>query len=87
MEAGWFVPHLPDLNLRNPLLATYLIQQAIWMTQTFQLDGWRVDTYKYCDPIFLNNLNAALEKEFPIHYFPGRSHGEYRSGGRLFLPK
>jgi neopullulanase len=65
MEGGWFVPHLPDLNLRNSLLATYLIQQAIWMTETFQLDGWRVDTYKYCDPIFLNNLNAALEKEFP----------------------
>ncbi len=65
MEAGWFVPHLPDLNLKNPLLATYLIQQAIWMTETFQLDGWRVDTYKYCDPAFLNNLNAALEKEFP----------------------
>ncbi|HEY4937290.1 MAG TPA: alpha-amylase family glycosyl hydrolase [Puia sp.] len=66
MEAGWFVPHLPDLNLRNHLLATYLIQQAIWMTQEFQLDGWRVDTYKYCDPIFMNNLNAALEKEFPL---------------------
>ncbi len=65
MEGGWFVPHLPDLNLRNPLLATFLIQQAIWMTQTFQLDGWRVDTYKYCDPLFLNNLNAALENEFP----------------------
>jgi neopullulanase len=65
MEAGWFEPHLPDLNLRNPLLATFLIQQAIWMTQTFQLDGWRVDTYKYCDPVFLNRLNDALEKEFP----------------------
>jgi neopullulanase len=65
MEAGWFVPHLPDLNLRNPLLSTYLIQQAIWMTETFQLDGWRVDTYKYCDPVFLNNLNDALAKEFP----------------------
>jgi glycosidase len=65
MEAGWFVPHLPDLNLRNPLLAVYLIQQAIWMTQTFQLDGWRVDTYKYCDEHFLNNLNDALTKEFP----------------------
>jgi glycosidase len=35
------------------------------MTQTFQLDGWRVDTYKYCDPIFLNTLNASLEKEYP----------------------
>jgi glycosidase len=65
MEAGWFVPHLPDLNLKNPLLATYLIQQAIWMTQSYQLDGWRVDTYKYCDPQFLNKLNDALEKEFP----------------------
>ena len=65
MENGWFVPHLPDLNLKNPLLATYLIQQAIWMTQTFQLDGWRVDTYKYCDEHFLNKLNDALEKEFP----------------------
>jgi glycosidase len=65
MEAGWFVPHLPDLNLRNHFLSTYMIQQAIWMTQEFQLDGWRVDTYKYCDPVFMNNLNAALEKEFP----------------------
>ena len=65
MEGGWFVPHLPDLNLRNPLLQTYLIQQAIWMTETFQLDGWRVDTYKYCDPVFLNKLNTALEKQFP----------------------
>jgi neopullulanase len=35
------------------------------MTETFQLDGWRVDTYKYCDPLFLNKLNEALEKEFP----------------------
>jgi glycosidase len=65
MLGGWFIPHLPDLNLRNPLLATYLIQQAIWMTETFQLDGWRVDTYKYCDPGFLNRLNDALETEFP----------------------
>lgn len=65
MEAGWFVPHLPDLNLRNHLLSNYLIQQAVWMTQTYRLDGWRVDTYKYCDPVFLNALNDALEKEFP----------------------
>jgi neopullulanase len=65
MEAGWFVPHLPDLNLRNPLLGKYLIQMAIWMTETYQLDGWRVDTYKYCNPEFLNNLNDALAKEYP----------------------
>jgi glycosidase len=65
MEAGWFVPHLPDLNLKNKRLAIFLIQNAIWMTETFQIDGWRVDTYKYCDEHFLNQLNDALAKEFP----------------------
>ncbi len=65
MEAGWFVPHLPDLNLAHPLLANFMIQNAIWMTQTFGLDGWRIDTYKYCDEHFLNRLNAALLTEFP----------------------
>jgi len=27
---GWFVPTMPDLNQRNPLMAGYLIQNTIW---------------------------------------------------------
>jgi glycosidase len=65
MLDGWFTDHLPDLNQRNPLLATFLIQHAIWSTEYFGVDAWRVDTYKYCDEHFLNNVNAALEREFP----------------------
>ncbi len=65
MLKGWFVKHLPDLNLANPFVATYLIQNAIWLTEEFGLDGFRVDTYKYCDERFLNNVNTALLKEFP----------------------
>lgn len=65
MLDGWFVPHLPDLNQRNPFVATFLIQHAIWTTEEYGIDGWRVDTYKYCDEQFMNNVNAALEKEFP----------------------
>jgi neopullulanase len=65
MLDGWFVPHLPDLNQRNPFVANFLIQHAIWTTEEFGIDGWRVDTYKYCDEQFMNNVNAALEKEFP----------------------
>ncbi len=65
MLDGWFVPHLPDLNQRNPFVAKFLIQHAIWTTEEFGIDGWRVDTYKYCDEQFNNNLNTALEKEFP----------------------
>jgi neopullulanase len=65
MLDGWFTDHLPDLNQRNPFLANFLIQHAIWSTEYFGVDGWRVDTYKYCDEQFLNNVNAALEREFP----------------------
>ena len=65
MINGWFVPHLPDLNLANPYCANYMVQQAIWSTEEFGVDGWRVDTYKYCDEKFLNRVNTALEKEFP----------------------
>ena len=65
MVRGWFVPHLPDLNLANPYCANYMVEQAIWTTEEFGIDGWRVDTYKYCDEKFMNRVNAALEKEFP----------------------
>lgn len=65
MTDGWFTPNLPDLNQRNPYVATFLIQYAIWATEEFGIDGWRVDTYKYCDEQFLNNINNALLNEFP----------------------
>ncbi|MCF8340366.1 MAG: cyclomaltodextrinase N-terminal domain-containing protein [Chitinophagaceae bacterium] len=65
MIGGWFVPHLPDLNLKNPYCANYMIQQAVWTTEEFGIDGWRVDTYKYCDEPFLNKINTILKTEFP----------------------
>lgn len=65
MLDGWFTPHLPDVNQRNPYMANYLIQNLIWCTEYFGIDGWRVDTYKYCDEAFVNKANAALEREFP----------------------
>ncbi len=65
MLDGWFVPHLPDVNQRNPFVSNFLIQHAIWTTEEFGIDGWRVDTYKYCDEVFLNRINNALLKEYP----------------------
>lgn len=65
MLDGWFVPHLPDLNQRNADVARYLIQYHIWATEEFGVDGWRVDTYKYNEEKFLNEMNDALTREFP----------------------
>jgi glycosidase len=67
---GWFTPFLPDLNQRNPYLANYLIQHAIWSTEMFSLDAWRIDTYKYNDQAFMNRCNQVLINEYPhIHLF------------------
>ena len=62
---GWFTPFMPDLNQNNPYVSNFLIQYAIWATEEFGIDGWRVDTYFYNDPAFLNKMNDALVKEFP----------------------
>ena len=62
---GWFTPFLADLNQRNPYVSNFLVQYAIWATEEFGIDGWRVDTYFYNDPVFLNKMNDALFKEFP----------------------
>ena len=64
-EKGWFTHFMPDLNQRNPYVANYLIQYAIWAVEEFGIDGWRVDTYFYSDRDFLNKVNQALYDEFP----------------------
>ena len=65
LSDGWFTKFLPDLNQRNPFLANYLIQHAVWSTENFNLDGWRIDTYKYNDLAFMNRCNKALMDEYP----------------------
>lgn len=62
---GWFDTMMPDLNQRNPHLATYLIQQAIWWVEYAGLDGFRIDTYTYSDQAFMSRWCAELRAEYP----------------------
>ncbi len=62
---GWFVPTMPDLNQRNPFLATYLIQNCIWWVEYAELSGIRVDTYSYPDKTFLSKWTERLMQEYP----------------------
>lgn len=67
---GWFVPSMPDLNQRNPQLANYLIQQAIWWVEYSGLDAYRIDTYTYSDQDFMSRFCQEIRKEYPaIHLF------------------
>jgi glycosidase len=62
---GWFVPSMPDLNQRNPRLATYLIQNSIWWVESAGLSGIRVDTWPYPDKDFLTEWGRRLTEEYP----------------------
>ena len=65
MSEGWFVPTMPDMNQKNPLLAKYLIQNSIWWIETLQLGGIRQDTYPYPDKDFMSDWAGAIMKEYP----------------------
>lgn len=65
MTDGWFTPEMPDLNQSNPFMAKFLTQNAIWSVETFGVDGFRIDTYKYNDLVFMNQLNQILKNDFP----------------------
>ena len=62
---GWFVPTMPDLNQRNPLLSTYLIQNAIWWSLFLELDGIRMDTYSYSDRHYMQRWINRMNTEVP----------------------
>lgn len=62
---GWFVPTMPDLNQKNPFMATYLIQNSIWWIEYSGVNGIRMDTYPYPDMEFMSKWTCRVKKEFP----------------------
>ncbi|MEO5581614.1 MAG: glycoside hydrolase family 13 protein [Saprospiraceae bacterium] len=65
MTQGWFVPSMPDLNSRNPYMASYLIQNTIWWIEYASLSGLRIDTYPYVDKEFSAKWSKAVLEEYP----------------------
>ena len=62
---GWFFNILPDLNTENPLVAEYLIQNAIWWAETSGLDGYRIDTFPYVPRVFWSQWHTSLRALYP----------------------
>jgi glycosidase len=62
---GWFAGRLPDLNPDDPALAAYLAQNAMWWTETAQLDGFRLDTFPYSSRQFWSGWFERLGQIYP----------------------
>jgi glycosidase len=65
LTEGWFVATMPDLNQRNPFMATYLIQNSIWWIEYADLYGLRQDTYSYPFRDFMTDWSCAIMDEYP----------------------
>jgi neopullulanase len=67
---GWFADVLPDLAQENPLVAQYLLQNALWWTENSGIDGFRIDTFPYVPRTFwhyyLKNLFATYPSFFAV---------------------
>lgn len=77
MADGWFDVTMPDLNQRNPYMATYLIQNSIWWIEYADLNGIRMDTHPYCDKHFMSRWCAAVMSEYPNFSIVGETWVNY----------
>jgi neopullulanase len=62
---GWFAGVLPDMNTENPMVAQYLLQNAVWWAESSGLDGFRVDTFPYVSRQFWARWHAGLRRIYP----------------------
>jgi glycosidase len=62
---GWFEPNMPDMNQKNPYVATYQIQNCIWWLEFAGISGVRVDTYGYSHHAFMAQWTQRVREEYP----------------------
>ena len=62
---GWFFGIFPDLDVRNPRVSRYAIQQSLWWSTLFEADGVRLDTYPMVDRSFWRDWSGRLEAVHP----------------------
>jgi glycosidase len=65
LKSFWFVAGMPDVNQRDPFVATYRIQNTLWWIEYTGLDGIREDTYPYADQDYLNRWESIILNEYP----------------------
>jgi len=80
MFDGWFVESMPDLNQRNPHLATYLIQNSIWWVEYANIDGIRQDTHPYADETMMSQWCKEVFYEYPNFNIVGEAWYNYLPG-------
>ncbi|MBS1530211.1 MAG: glycoside hydrolase family 13 protein [Bacteroidetes bacterium] len=65
MLDGWFDHRMADLNENNPYLQRFRTQNHILWVEYAGVDGFRLDTYPYNDPVYMSQWAQDVRAEFP----------------------
>jgi glycosidase len=65
MQDGWFDSRMADMNESNPYVQNYLTQNHIWWIEYAGVDGFRLDTYPYNDPVYMADWAKKVKAEYP----------------------
>ena len=86
---GWFANVLPDLAQENPLVAEYLLQNALWWAESGGIDGFRIDTFPYVPRTFWAYYHNGLFSAYPHFFTVGEIYNSdptvtsYWAGGQI----
>ena len=75
VENGWLMG-LPDLDLNNPEVKKYFIENALWWIDETGIDGMRLDTVKHVPRSFWTEFVSAIKDKHPDFYFLGEVWSE-----------
>lgn len=62
---GGIFGDLPGLNTENPVVAEYLLQNAIWWAESSGLDGYRIKAFPFTRRKFWADWHAGLRQIYP----------------------
>ncbi len=72
----WFTDYLPDLNYSNPAVMDAVMNHAVWLAQTFNIDGFRLDAVKHMIVDFSKEIRARINSEVSTTGIPFYMVGE-----------
>jgi glycosidase len=62
---GWFADKLPDLNTDENLVEKYVGENALWWSETADLDGFRLDTFPYSSRVSWSHWHHDVRQVYP----------------------
>jgi glycosidase len=60
-----FTNYLPPFDFTNSAARAWSINDAIWWAKEYNIDGYRLDAIKHVPLVWLTDLRARLNQEFP----------------------